>query len=114
MHRKGSNFPFCFAADKVSPPHLLLFSLVKQVLQIVLRLGICGVAAALQTIYSFSFLAMVTPVSYAVASVTKRLSIIAASAVIFQTHLTALNIAGIAISTVRFGGGASLQSPSLY
>lgn len=63
-------------------------------------LGVCGVAASVQTIYSFTFLSMVSPVTHSVASVTKRLSIIAVSALVFQTHLTGLNWLGIAISTM--------------
>lgn len=71
-----------------------------QAKQVIFKLIVCGLASTAQTIFAFTFLAMVSAVTYSVANVTKRVCIIAVSAVVFQNPITAANAFGIALSMV--------------
>ena len=81
-----------------------------QAKQVLFKLTVCGLASSAQTIFAFTFLAMVSAVTYSVANVTKRVCIIAVSAVVFQNPISAANAFGIAMAMVRGGAGPSLSA----
>ncbi|EGD72605.1 T-cell receptor beta chain ANA 11 [Salpingoeca rosetta] len=73
-------------------------SLGDQAFVVLYEMALCGLCSAIQTIAAFTFLSYVTPVTYSVANVAKRIVIIVASMLFFQNPATPANIAGIAIS----------------
>ncbi|KAL3869201.1 hypothetical protein ACJMK2_041911 [Sinanodonta woodiana] len=67
----------------------------------ILGLLICdGLLNMLQNVFAFTVLAMVAPLSYAVANATKRLVIIGASLLLLKNPVTPMNIVGILIAVV--------------
>ena len=71
-----------------------------QALRVTAEIVLAGLCSAAQTIAAFTFLSYVAPVTYSVANVAKRVIIIAASMMFFNSPATPANIAGIAISIV--------------
>jgi multidrug transporter EmrE-like cation transporter len=85
----------------VPPIHVFhVLSSTAQAKQVIFKLIVCGLASTAQTIFAFTFLAMVSAVTYSVANVTKRVCIIAVSAIVFQNPISAANAFGIALSMV--------------
>ncbi|XP_046386320.1 solute carrier family 35 member E1 homolog [Ischnura elegans] len=66
--------------------------------RVVLLLFLDGVLNWFQNIVAFSVLSLVTPLTYAVASASKRLFVIAASLILLQNPVTFTNIAGMALA----------------
>eukprot|EP00043_Microstomoeca_roanoka_P015777 m.158394 g.158394 ORF g.158394 m.158394 type:complete len:335 (-) comp16332_c0_seq1:247-1251(-) len=62
------------------------------------QLVLGGICNSMQTIFAFTFLSYVTPVTYSVANVAKRVLIIAASMMFFNNPVTPANLAGITIA----------------
>ena len=67
-------------------------------------LVIDGILHWLQNIVAFTILKMVAPLTYAVANVTKRISIISVSLILLKNHVTSSNVCGMlmAISGVFY------------
>ena len=57
--------------------------------------GLCGF---MQSVSSFSLLSIVTPVSYSVASSTKRIVVIVVSLILMKNPVTLFNILGMIIA----------------
>ncbi|KAG8233484.1 hypothetical protein J437_LFUL014366 [Ladona fulva] len=66
--------------------------------RVVLLLFLDGVLNWFQNIVAFSVLSLVTPLTYAVASASKRLFVIAASLILLQNPVTATNVIGMALA----------------
>eukprot|EP00056_Hartaetosiga_gracilis_P000326 m.37841 g.37841 ORF g.37841 m.37841 type:complete len:383 (-) comp10160_c0_seq7:36-1184(-) len=62
-----------------------------------------GVCNSFQTIFAFTFLSFVTPVTYSVANVAKRIVIIFVSLFVFKNPVTATNILGILVAIGGIG-----------
>ena len=58
-------------------------------------LFIDGVLHWMQNILAFTIIKMVAPLTYAVANVTKRISIISVSLLLLQNHVTSSNVCGM-------------------
>ena len=65
---------------------------------VILLLVIDGVLHWMQNILAFTIIKMVAPLTYAVANVTKRISIISVSLLLLQNHVTSSNICGMAMA----------------
>jgi solute carrier family 35 protein E1 len=65
---------------------------------IVFLLVIDGVLHWMQNILAFTIIKMVAPLTYAVANVTKRISIISVSLLLLQNHVTSSNVCGMVMA----------------
>ena len=65
---------------------------------VVFLLLVDGVLHWLQNILAFTIIKMVAPLTYAVANVTKRISIISVSLILLQNHVTSSNVCGMAMA----------------
>eukprot|EP01147_Barroeca_monosierra_P011165 gene11165-3223_t len=74
-----------------------------QAVGVIFQVTLCGLSSAIQTIAAFTFLSYVNPVTYSVANVAKRIVIISASMLFFQTPATPANVFGMAISICGIG-----------
>ena len=65
---------------------------------VVFLLVIDGILHWMQNILAFTIIKMVAPLTYAVANVTKRISIISVSLVLLQNHVTSSNVCGMVMA----------------
>lgn len=77
---------------------ILDFNLHKADASTVLLLLMDGLVSFLQNVLAFSFLNLVTPLTYSVANASKRLFIISLSILIFRNHISFLNFVGIGLA----------------
>ena len=63
---------------------------------LILPLG--GIFSFLQSIMAFSMLSVVSPVSYSVASATKRIVVITVSLLMLKNPVTSSNVCGMAVA----------------
>eukprot|EP00045_Choanoeca_perplexa_P007186 m.63470 g.63470 ORF g.63470 m.63470 type:complete len:413 (+) comp13970_c0_seq1:136-1374(+) len=62
------------------------------------KVFLCALGNSFQTVFAFTFLSLVTPVTYSVANVAKRVVVIVAATMIFHNPITYANAAGIGIT----------------
>ena len=65
-----------------------------------IMLPLSGFLSFLQNIAAFSMLSAVSPVSYSVASASKRIAIITVSLILMRNPVTFLNICGMALAVI--------------
>lgn len=79
---------------------LLDFNLHNADGNVLLLLFLDGILAFLQNILAFSFLNLVTPLSYSVANASKRLFIIGVSILVFRNSVSFVNLFGMVLAVV--------------
>ncbi|KAK7501159.1 hypothetical protein BaRGS_00007644 [Batillaria attramentaria] len=91
-------FPFWIVGDLIRIYHNTEFLQSGRVLQTLVLLACDGLFNMMHNIFAFTVLALVAPLSYAVANATKRIVIIGGSILILQNTVTPLNALGMLIA----------------